>query len=74
MLLSPFRDGLRRTVIDAASIANFNVLHPINHTTATALEYGITKTDLPKTLIMSSLLMLAIQICPLLLWPFQKAN
>ena len=42
---------------------------PSSHqrSTATALEYGITKADLPKTLIMSSFLMLAIQICPLLL-------
>ena len=62
MLLSPFWNGLRRTVIDADSIANLNVLCLINDTTTTALGYGIAKADLPKTLVMSSLLMLAVSV------------
>lgn len=37
----------RRAVIDAAEIAGLNPLRLINDTTATALGYGITKTDLP---------------------------
>jgi heat shock protein 4 len=37
----------RRAVIDAADIAGLNPLRLINDTTATALGYGITKTDLP---------------------------
>ena len=43
-----FTDIQRRAVIDAASIANLNVLRLINDTTATALGYGITKSDLPE--------------------------
>ena len=43
-----FTDIQRRAVIDAASIANLNVLRLINDTTATALGYGITKADLPE--------------------------
>ncbi|KAJ3506317.1 hypothetical protein NLJ89_g6934 [Agrocybe chaxingu] len=42
-----FTDIQRRAVIDAASIAGLNVLRLINDTTATALGYGITKSDLP---------------------------
>jgi len=38
----------RRALIDAAAIANLNVLRLINDTTATALGYGITKSDLPE--------------------------
>lgn len=37
----------RRAVMDAADIAGLNALRLINDTTATALGYGITKTDLP---------------------------
>ncbi|POY76289.1 hypothetical protein BMF94_0484 [Rhodotorula taiwanensis] len=37
----------RRAVLDAAEIAGLNCLRLINDTTATALGYGITKTDLP---------------------------
>ncbi|KAF7782951.1 hypothetical protein Agabi119p4_2327 [Agaricus bisporus var. burnettii] len=37
----------RRAILDAAAIANLNVLRIINDTTATALGYGITKSDLP---------------------------
>ncbi|RXW13126.1 hypothetical protein EST38_g12727 [Candolleomyces aberdarensis] len=40
-------DIQRRALLDAAAIANLNVLGLINDTTATALGYGITKTDLP---------------------------
>jgi len=43
-----FTDIQRRAVIDAAAIANLNVLRLINDTTATALGYGITKSDLPE--------------------------
>ena len=42
-----FSDIQRQTVIDAAAIANLNVLHLINDTTATALGYGIIKANLP---------------------------
>lgn len=38
----------RRAVIDAAQIAGLNVLRLINDTTAVALGYGITKSDLPE--------------------------
>lgn len=43
-----YTDIQRRAIIDAASIANLNVLRLINDTTATALGYGITKSDLPE--------------------------
>ncbi|KAM0791773.1 hypothetical protein ACM66B_004036 [Microbotryomycetes sp. NB124-2] len=42
-----YTDVQRRAVLDAADIAGLNVLRLINDTTATALGYGITKTDLP---------------------------
>lgn len=42
-----YTDAQRRAVIDAADIAGLNPLRLINDTTATALGYGITKTDLP---------------------------
>lgn len=42
-----FTDVQRRVMIDAAEIAGLKVLSLINETTATALAYGITKTDLP---------------------------
>lgn len=43
-----FTDVQRRAVLDAAEIAGLNVLRLINESTATALGYGITKTDLPE--------------------------
>ncbi|PPQ80483.1 hypothetical protein CVT25_001749 [Psilocybe cyanescens] len=43
-----YTDVQRRAIIDAAAIANLNVLRIINDTTATALGYGITKSDLPE--------------------------
>ncbi|KAH9484808.1 Heat shock protein hsp88 [Psilocybe cubensis] len=43
-----YTDVQRRAIIDAAAIANLNVLRLINDTTATALGYGITKSDLPE--------------------------
>lgn len=43
-----YTDVQRRAVIDAASIAGLNILRLINDTTATALGYGITKSDLPE--------------------------
>ncbi|KAF4566317.1 adenyl-nucleotide exchange factor sse1 [Pleurotus pulmonarius] len=43
-----FTDIQRRALLDAASIANLNVLRLINDSTATALGYGITKSDLPE--------------------------
>lgn len=43
-----YTDVQRRAVRDAAEIANLNVLRLINDLTATALQYGITKTDLPE--------------------------
>lgn len=42
-----YTDVQRRAVLDAADIAGLNTLRLINDTTATALGYGITKTDLP---------------------------
>ncbi|XP_010539495.1 PREDICTED: heat shock 70 kDa protein 15-like [Tarenaya hassleriana] len=43
-----FTDLQRRAVLDAATIAGLHPLHLINETTATALAYGIYKTDLPE--------------------------
>ncbi|TFK95607.1 heat shock protein 70 [Pterulicium gracile] len=42
-----FTDIQRRALLDAASIANLKVLRLINDSTAVALGYGITKSDLP---------------------------
>ncbi|POV94575.1 hypothetical protein PSTT_16776 [Puccinia striiformis] len=42
-----YTDAQRRAVLDAAEIANLHPLRLINELTATALGYGITKTDLP---------------------------
>uniref|UniRef100_A0A7N0ZW23 Uncharacterized protein n=1 Tax=Kalanchoe fedtschenkoi TaxID=63787 RepID=A0A7N0ZW23_KALFE len=44
-----FTDLQRRAVMDAASIAGLHPLHLIHETTATALAYGIYKTDLPES-------------------------
>ncbi|KEI36739.1 uncharacterized protein L969DRAFT_54524 [Mixia osmundae IAM 14324] len=43
-----YTDIQRRAVLDAAEIANLHPLRLINDGTATALGYGITKTDLPE--------------------------
>ncbi|OIW17137.1 hypothetical protein TanjilG_27291 [Lupinus angustifolius] len=43
-----FTDLERRAVLDAATIAGLHPLHLIHETTATALAYGIYKTDLPE--------------------------
>ncbi|XWS19014.1 hypothetical protein CRYUN_Cryun32bG0094800 [Craigia yunnanensis] len=43
-----FTDLQRRAVLDAATIAGLHPLHLIHETTATALAYGIYKTDLPE--------------------------
>ncbi|CAH7675771.1 heat shock 70kDa protein 4 [Phakopsora pachyrhizi] len=42
-----YTDVQRRAVLDAAEIANLHPLRLINELTATALGYGITKSDLP---------------------------
>lgn len=42
-----YTDAQRRALLDAADIAGLKCLRLINDTTATALGYGITKTDLP---------------------------
>jgi heat shock protein 4 len=42
-----FTDAQRRSLLDAAEIAGIKLLRLINDTTAAALGYGITKTDLP---------------------------
>ncbi|KAF2122269.1 heat shock protein Hsp88 [Lophiotrema nucula] len=42
-----FTDSQRRALLDAAEIAGLKCLRLINDTTATALGWGITKTDLP---------------------------
>ncbi|KAL0957004.1 hypothetical protein HGRIS_003104 [Hohenbuehelia grisea] len=44
-----YTDIQRRAMLDAAAIAGLNVLRLINDTTATALGYGITKSDLPES-------------------------
>ncbi|KAL3528783.1 hypothetical protein ACH5RR_008105 [Cinchona calisaya] len=43
-----FTDLQRRAVVDAATIAGLHPLRLIHETTATALAYGIYKTDLPE--------------------------
>jgi heat shock protein 4 len=43
-----YTDVQRRAVIDAAQITGLNPLRIINDTTAVALGYGITKSDLPE--------------------------
>ncbi|GJE90018.1 HSP70-domain-containing protein [Phanerochaete sordida] len=43
-----YTDAQRRAVLDAAAIANLNVLRLINDFTAVALGWGITKSDLPE--------------------------
>lgn len=43
-----YTDIQRRTLLDAASIAGLNTLRLINDSTAVALGYGITKSDLPE--------------------------
>jgi heat shock protein 4 len=43
-----FTDLQRRAVLDAATIAGLHPLQLIHETTATALAYGIYKTDLPE--------------------------
>ncbi|KAG6837011.1 hypothetical protein H0H93_016473 [Arthromyces matolae] len=43
-----YTDIQRRALLDAASIAGLNALRLINETTAVALGYGITKSDLPE--------------------------
>jgi len=42
-----FTEAQRRSILDAADIAELNCLRLMNDTTATALSYGITKMDLP---------------------------
>lgn len=44
-----YTDAQRRSMIDAAEIAGLKLLRLINDSTAVALGYGITKTDLPDT-------------------------
>ncbi|KAH8547521.1 heat shock protein 70 family [Umbelopsis sp. PMI_123] len=43
-----FTDVQRRAILDASVIAGLNCLRLVNDLTATALGYGITKTDLPE--------------------------
>lgn len=43
-----YTDIQRRALLDAASIAGLNTLRLINDTTAVALGYGITKSELPE--------------------------
>lgn len=44
-----FTDAQRRAMIDAAEIAGLNVLRLFHDTSASALQWGITKTDLPES-------------------------
>ena len=46
---SSYTEPQRRAMLDAAVIANLNVLRLLNDTTASALAYGIPKTDLPES-------------------------
>jgi heat shock protein 4 len=43
-----FTEAERRAMLDAAHIAGLMCLRLLNETTATALAYGIYKTDLPE--------------------------
>jgi heat shock protein 4 len=43
-----FTEAQRRSILDAAEIADLNTLRLMNDTTASALGFGITKTDLPE--------------------------
>lgn len=43
-----YTDAQRRAILDASEIAGLNALRLMNDTTASALGYGITKTDLPE--------------------------
>ena len=43
-----YTDVQRRALLDAAQVAGLNVLRLINDSTAVALGYGITKSDLPE--------------------------
>ncbi|CAG8487357.1 7527_t:CDS:2 [Scutellospora calospora] len=43
-----FTDAQRRRILDAAEVAGLNCLRLLNDTSASALGYGITKTDLPE--------------------------
>ncbi|KAG9294562.1 hypothetical protein G9A89_008673 [Geosiphon pyriformis] len=43
-----FTDAQRRSILDGSEIAGLNCLRLIHETTAIALGYGITKTDLPE--------------------------
>ncbi|CAG8466347.1 15893_t:CDS:2, partial [Dentiscutata erythropus] len=43
-----FTDSQRHRILDAAEVAGLNCLRLINDTSAAALGYGITKTDLPE--------------------------
>lgn len=45
---SYFRDAQRRAILDAATIADLNVLRLMPDITASALLYGIPKSDLPE--------------------------
>jgi heat shock protein 4 len=44
-----FTEAERYAMLNAASVAGLNCLRLVNETTATALAYGIFKTDLPDT-------------------------
>lgn len=44
-----FNDKQRRAMLDACQIANLNCLRLMNEVSASALGYGITKTDLPES-------------------------
>lgn len=46
---SYFTEAERAAMLDAAKIAGLNCLRTLNETTATALAYGIYKTDLPES-------------------------
>lgn len=44
-----FTDAQRRAVLNAGDIAGLNILRLLPDSSAAALQWGITKTDLPET-------------------------
>lgn len=44
-----YTDAQRRALLDAGAIAGLNILRLLPDTTASALQWGITKLDLPET-------------------------
>jgi heat shock protein 4 len=70
-----FTDLQRRAVLDAATIAGLHPLRLMHETTATALAYGIYKTDLPENDQLNvAFVMLDMQACKCALLDSRKVN